>query len=335
MQTKIAICVVLVFAFLATGCVANQPKNEPLVGVLSTDTEELVVTGNEVATKQPSELTTQPEVLKPEEIVREEPGLSVGNQAITGHQVTKRWGMDRLTFTTARPVPNKKSWAFVCDELAGGQIPSHVSFYWHGDDPNFWLRQNPNKIAERGKEINSDTCWIMPYRPHSKTKKHWRSRDEIRYHLAVVDYFIALGVESFDVYGYSGGGLVAVAVLQERRRHVKFAGLASPVLAVKKWFGSKVSNWWVYDPHYHMERLLFRTPEMPAVCILAVWDPRDRKVPKRAILPYIEKARELGLGDDQVRLVRVRVNSQNRHTGSHKNLRREMRKLKREGGFCL
>ena len=278
----------------------------------------------------------QAETLKTEEIIPESPGLKLEGQAITGHKVVKRWGMDKVVFTTAKQVPGKgTTWASVCDELASGQVPKHVSFYWHGDDPELWFKRNPNEIAKQAKKIRTDTCWILPYRPHSKTHKHWRSRKEIRYHLAVVDYFIAMGLKTFDVYGSSGGGLVAAAVLKERRRHVTFAGLASPVLAVKSWFGNEVSNWWVYDPHYHLERLSFRGPGIQPVCMLVVWDPADRMVPRKAVLPYFTKARELGLDEDQVRLVQIRDSSQKSHTNSYRNLGQEMRKLKREGGFCF
>ena len=96
-----------------------------------------------------------------------------------------------------------------------------------------------------------------------------------------------------------------------------------------------MSNWYVYDPHYHMGRLVFRTSETLPVCILIVWDPADKLVNEKGVLPYIEMARKLGFGEDQVRLVRVRSNDRLRHFTSHKNLGREMRRLKRAGDFCL
>ena len=339
MQPKTTIGTALVlFLFLATGCVANQPKDGPPVGESPNNTKGQVVVGTEVVARQSSEptaTTTTHSKLKPEEIIPEKPGLNLGGQTITGHEVSKRWGMDKMTFTTAQPVPGKKFWAFVCDELADGQIPSHVSFYWHRDDDDLWLKRNPNEIAKMAKEIRSDTCWIALHRPHSRSGGHWRSQNEMRLHLALVDYFIAtFGINRFDVYGSSGGGTVAAMVLQERRRHVTFAGLASPVAAVKA-RDPHVSNWWVYDPHYHLERLTFRTSETLPVCILIVWDPKDKTVNEKGVLPYIEGARELGLGEDRVKLVRVHSRDRLRHFTSHKNLGREMRKLRREGDFCL
>ena len=319
----------VLFLSLTAGCVASQPKEVPVV-------------------QPPVNVAAQAEVVEPEEIIPEKPGLDTWGHRITGHEVNKRWGMDKMTFSTAKSVPvggswassnanwvpDGESWAFVCDKLADGQIPASVSFYWHRDDKDLWLKRNPNDVVKMAREIKSDTCWIAPNRPHSRSHLHWRSRNEMRYHLAVVDYFIAMGVTSFDVYGSSGGGTVAAMVLQERRRHVKSAGLASPPLSVKIW-NPQVKNWWVYDPYHHMERLLFRSSEIPAVCLLIVWDPADKLVPEQAVLPYLNKAREMGLGENQIRLVQVRSNDHLRHVTSHKNLGREMRKLKQEGGFCL
>ena len=291
------------FLILATGCVSNPTKDMSL---------------------------GEP----PKEIVPDTPGLQLRGQAITGHQVVKLMGMDKMTFTTSKPVPGNKFWAFVCDELANGQIPSQVGFYWHGDDKSRWLKRNPHEIAKQAKKIRSDTCWVAVQRPHSLKNTTWRSRSEMRLHLALVDYFIAtFGISQFDVYGFSGGGTVAAAVLQERRRYVRFAGLASPVVAVKA-RDPIVRNSWVYDPHYHMRRLLFRGPGIPAVCLLIVWDPKDSQVNDKGVLPYIKKARDIGLDEDQVRLVRVRAYDRKHHI-SYKNLGREIRKLRREGGFCL
>ena len=229
MNTIIGATLVLCLS-LVTGCVANQPKDGPPVGESPTTTKGQVAVGTEAVAKQSSEptttATTQPRALEPEEIVPEKPGLDLMGQHITGHEVTKRWGPDKMVFTTAKPVPGKEApWAFVCDELVAGKIPSHVSFYWHRDDDDLWLKNHPNHIAKMAKEIRQDTCWIAVHRPHSRSNYQWRSQDEIRYHLAIVDYFIAnFGISQFDVYGSSGGGTIAAAVLQERRRHVKFAG---------------------------------------------------------------------------------------------------------------
>ena len=263
--------------------------------------------------------------------------LDLGGQYITGHKISRWLGnMDEMIFTVAKKVPGENTtWAFVCDELANGQVPNHVSFYFHGDNEESWVEKNPIGIISNAKKIRSDTCWVIPYRPHSRTNKTWRSRDEMRYHLAVVDYVInTLGVDEFDVHGFSGGGTVAVMVLQERRRHVRFAGLASPVLAVKARTPS-VNNGLVYDPYYHIEKLLARTPEIPELCLLVVWDPKDRVVNKNGVLPYITRAKELGLGEDRVRLVQVIAYDQEKRHNSDLNLGQEMLQLKRSGDFCL
>ena len=322
----------------ATGCLANQPNDNVSVGV---PTIAEVVDVTETVTEMPT-IAEQTETLKP--IVPVTPGLRLRGQEITDHRVVKRWGPDKMVFTTTEEAPGyyktwkNMVWAFVCDELVDGvdgEVPNHVSFYWHGDDSNKWLKRNPDLIAKMAKEIRQDTCWIAVHRPHSRIDGHKRSNDEMRYHLAVVDYFInTFGINQFDVYGSSGGGTVAAAVLQERRQHVRFAGLASPILAVKS-MAPNVGHWRVYDPHYHMKRLLFRTPGMPEVCLLTVWDRNDRMVPSKGILPYFDEARELGLGEDRVRLVLVRSNDRLRHSTSHRNLGREIRKLRRSGDFCV
>ncbi len=307
----------LMLLTFAVGCTATSTQNSGLVQPPATTT------------------TVQAKVPVPEEIRPETPGLYQVH-SITQHQIVKRWGMDKMIFSTSRPVPGKQFWAFVCDEFANGQIPDSISFYWHRDDDDLWLKNHPNEIAKMAREIRSDTCWVAVQRPHSRSMNHWRSRDEMRLHLALVDYFVStFGVSRFDVYGSSGGGTVAAMVLQERRRHVEFAGLASPVLAVKA-RSPKAQNWWVYDPLYHIERLLFRSPEIPEVCMLTVWDPADKVVNEKGVLPYLNKARELGLGDDQVKLVEVYSRDRLRHFTSHKNLGRELRELRNKSSdFCL
>ena len=327
-----------VAAFIfATGCVTNQPKDNVSVGV-PTIAEVAVV--SETVTETPT-TAEQTRTLKPKKIVPETPGLRLSGQEVTGHMAIKMFGgMDKFLFTTTRAAPgymdwDNMVWAFVCDELTDGETPDHVSFYWHRDDGDEWLKRNPNDIVKMAREIRRDTCWIAVNRPHSRIDGHRRSNNEMKYHLAVVDYFInTFGISQFDVYGSSGGGTVAAAVLKERRRHVRFAGLASPILAVKS-MAPNVSHGRVYDPHYHIGRLLFWTPEMPEVCLLTVWDPGDKMVLGKGILPYFAEARELGLGEDKVRLVRVRSNDRMRHFTSHRNLGREIRKLRRDGDFCV
>ena len=270
-----------------------------------------------------------------EEIIPDEPELSLDGQSITGHEVKKIFGnMDKINFSVAKPLLNEKFWAFVCDKLANGETPDHVSFYWHGDNGSNWLDRDKRQIIKQAKEIRSDTCWVTLYRPHSRSTYTWRSRKEMRYHLAVVDYFIEnFGVGQFDVYGHSGGGAVATMVLQERRQHVRFAGISSSALAIKKEW-PRVNNWWVYDPYHHIRKLSSSGPEIQPVCLLVVRDPRDKAMSDKAVLPYLERVRKLGLSDDQVRFVEVRATDQRRHR-TRKNLGREMKKLKKKGDFCL
>ena len=273
-----------------------------------------------------------------EEVIPDEPELSLDGQSITGHEVKKIFGnMDRIYFSVAKPVPNEKFWAFVCDKLANGKTLDHVSFYWHGNNLNKWLDRDIRQIIKDAKAIRSDTCWVIPYRPHSRSNRGTYAAGtytEMRYHLAVVDYFIEnFGVGQFDVYGHSGGGAVATMVLQERRQHVRFAGISSSALAIKKEW-PRVNNRWVYDPYHHIRKLSSSGPEIQPVCLLAVWDPKDNFMSDKAILPYFERVRKLDLSDDQVRLVEVRATDQWRHA-TVRNLGREMKKLKKKGGFCL
>ena len=270
-----------------------------------------------------------------EDIIPDEPELSLNGQSITGHEVKKIFGnMDKINFSVAKPLLNEKFWAFVCDKLANGETPDHVSFYWHGDNGSNWLDRDKRQIIKEAKAIRSDTCWVTLYRPHSRSTNTWRSRKEMRYHLAVVDYFIEnFGVGQFDVYGHSGGGTVATMVLQERRQHVRFAGISSSPLAIKKEWPS-VANWWVYDPYHHIRKLSSSGPEIQPVCLLVVRDPRDKAMSDKAVLPYLERVRKLGLSDDQVRLVEVRATDQRRHP-TVRNLGWEMKKLKKKGDFCL
>ena len=143
------------------------------------------------------------------------------------------------------------------------------------------------------------------FRPHSNNKYNWRQVSEIQLHLALVEYLSrTFRVKRFNFYGHSGGGIVAIAMAQERPELAATVGLASPKLAVLEHYvrhEDEVPSRYhqQYDPIDHIEKL---SPEIP---VLIVYDLSDEVVQVGGVLPYIEKANDLGL---KVRLVLVRTN---------------------------
>ena len=136
----------------------------------------------------------------------------------------------------------------------------------------------------------------MVIRPHGANKRHWRSLREIRLQLALVEYIHqTFGVEKFELRGHSGGGIIAIAVAQERSHLAANVGLAAPKLAVKNHYRryeggvpGRYHN--QYDPIYHIGKL------SPDISVWIVYDPtNDRVVKPGGVLPYIDKALELGL----------------------------------------
>ena len=202
-----------------------------------------------------------------------------------------------------------------------GQVPV-AGIYWHGDRPHQKnsLRNSPEKLVWEANQIRRDL--ITVYRPHSNSRYHWRSRREIRLHLTLVEYLSAnFGIERFDLYGHSDGGLVAVAIAQERPRLANTVGSASPILSVRDHFihmdGLVPDQYRLeYDPIERLDRL---SPEIP---VLITYDSGDRVVSRGAILPYAEKAAGFNL---RVKLIEVETNDLEQHN-TQGELGQELRK---------
>ena len=300
-RTKSAIVVsgLALFLVLATGCVTNQPQ---------TDLGSQLPTG--IATVQP-EGTKQHLAAQPKAEVKPEarPGLSTKGQTIVDHKVVSSNSvMNTVEFSTDKSIPGKL-WAVIPDAVLSGQVPI-ASIYWHGDDENKRFKDNPPRLVNEAWRVRVDAIPIAVYRPHSTNKYEWRSLDEIRLHLALVEYLSqTFGVSQFNLYGHSSGGLLAVAVAQERPRLAATVGLAAPVLAVKRrslQLGGGISpqEYKQYDPIDHIQKLL---PEIP---VLIVYDLRDRTVKPGGVIPYVKKADQLGLN---VKLVEVQVSGPLHH----------------------
>ena len=252
--------------------------------------------------------------------------LKTGGQAITGHTVTETGyiGSSRrqlVEFETAKPVPGSKFYAVVPDAVMAGEVPI-AGIYWHGDRPNrrHSLRNSPERLVWEANEVRRDL--IAVYRPHSNSRNHWRSRWEVRLQLALVEYLSAnFGIERFDLYGHSSGGLVAVAIAQERPHLANMVGLASPKLAVREHYvrhEGGVPNRYhrQYDPINHINKL---SSEIP---VLIAYDRRDEVVRVGGVLPYVKKAAKLGL---RVKLLEVETNDIEKHS-TLGELKQELRK---------
>ena len=184
-----------------------------------------------------------------------------------------------------------------------------VTIYWHGDDKKSRYA-NLRKLIGEAFWVDSERP-IAVRRPHSGSKYQWRQNDEIRLQLALVDYLSrTFGIKKFNLTGHSGGGLVAIAVAQERPNLTAMVGLASPKLAVRDHYiyhegGSTPGRYGTqYDPIYHIGKL---SPEIP---VFIVYDSRDQVVKIYGVTPYAETAAKLGL---KVKLVFVQTNDYPHH----------------------
>ena len=293
----------MAFLVLTIGCVATQPRSDS-VSQLPTST-----------TAQSEDAGPCPAVQVQPETEVEPGGMSTDGQYISGHKVIPRWGMDKVVFSTSIPVIGGEFWAYIPDAVLACKVRI-ASIFWHGDDgnPKGYLRRNPNWFLKRARQIAKDS--IVVYRPHSISSWTWRSRLEMRLHLALVEYLSkTFGIAKYNLYGHSGGGTIAIMVAQERPHLAATVGLAAPVLAVKA-RNPEVSNLWQYDPLYHIENL---SPDIP---VFITHDPRDRIVEPIGVDPYVKEAKKLGL---KVKLVKVWSSSPQRHF-THRNLGAELRK---------
>jgi hypothetical protein len=230
-------------------------------------------------------------------------------QAITKHKVMEyrqKQGEQVVKFSTTERVPGENFWAVVPDEVVAGKM-SVANIFWHGDGCRIYA-DNPTNVAKGARQVTEDA--IAVFRPHACSKWTWRSEDEVRLHLALVEYLSkTFGIKRFNLYGHSSGGLIAIAVATEKPPLARSVGLSAPILSVKEnfWQRSQGGNvpmraYIQYDPIDHVKRL---SPEIP---ILVVYDLRDIYVRKEGLLDYVEKAKGLGL-KIQLRLVEARPRS--------------------------
>ena len=237
--------------------------------------------------------------------------LDLDGQAITGHEVLNGQGgkIRKVVFSTAVSVPGGEFRAFMSEEILQ-EKHSIVSIYWHGDDASGKIRSSRIANSQARGVMQKGGPRVAVVRPHGFSKYNWRQVSEIRLQIALVEYLSrTFGVKKFNLFGHSGGGLVAIAVAQERPELVATVGLASPKLAVRihysRYEGGVPSRYYrQYDPINHIRKL---SPEVP---VLIVYDLRDNVVKKAGVLPYTKKAEKLGL---KVRLVLVTINAHPYH----------------------
>ena len=235
-------------------------------------------------------------------------------QYITGHSVRPGpRGLSVITFFPFQPVPGD-AWAVVSNGLLRrleSRRAKVIDAFWHGDDPDQTFVGAPTRLwknARRISALNNDLL-VAFYRPHSTSKYSWRQWEEIYYHKAVLAYFLdQFGVRWANASGQSGGGLVAVALLQETEM-ASAAMLASPILAVGIHYdlyeGGRPERYQTqYDPILHIGNVL------PWQTVFATHDNRDKVLRSGGIDPYFEEAEKLGL---TAKLVPVTARPPNYH----------------------
>jgi len=244
--------------------------------------------------------------------------LRTGGQAITGHKVVEKWEhASKVCFTIARKVPGGRFCVVMSNEILEGNARI-ASVHWHGDGGrDHFERTDPfsrNGIFVRARRIVADGPMVAVIRPHSSSKYDWRQMSEIRLHIVLVEYLSrTFGVRKFNLYGHSGGGLVAIAVAQERPGLTATVGLASPKLAVRIHYmrhegGVPRRYSGQYDPIRRIGRL---SPDIP---VLVVYDKRDPAIKPGGVFPYIKKAEKRR---KKVRLILVEANHRPHHTQRH------------------
>ena len=252
-----------------------------------------------------------------------------GSQTIAAHKIAEKWEKaSKVCFTAAKPkqVPGRSFCVVMSNEILEKKVPI-ASVYWHGDGAGSRLERT-NPFSRRGifgeaRRVVADGPVIAVIRPHSNSKYDWRQMSEIELQRVLLEYLSrTFGVEKFNLYGHSGGGLVAIAVAQERPELTATVGLASPKLAVLKHYmrhengvPSRYSQ--QYDPIKHIQKLSSKIP------VLIIYDTLDKTVKPGGVLPYVEKAKKLGL---KVKMILVKTNDYHHHvTQWHlgKHLRKE------------
>ena len=236
-------------------------------------------------------------------------------QAITSHRVVEELSgeISVVEFYTTQSVPRGKFWAVIPKEIILGES-SVAAIHWHGDEDgdrdNFYFRDNPFGLAQRGWRVERGNPVIVPYRPHSAKRQHRRSFKEIATQMALMKYLHQeFGVEEVCLGGHSGGGLVAVALGQELPHalpglKVRAIRVASTKLAVKNHYRRHEGGlprdgraFRQYDPIDHIGKLPSETP------VVFVHDFDDKVADYQSgMVPYLNKAEKLGL---DVRLIEV------------------------------
>ena len=229
--------------------------------------------------------------------------LSDSGQVITGHKVVQELhnGRSVVEFSTTERVPGGKFWAVVPNEVIRGELAT-VSFHWHGDDDDRRFDNDPASLANRGWRVEQGNPVIVLFRPHSAEKRHRRSFRELNTQMAAVKYIHEVwNVNQLCLGGHSSGGTIAMAVAQELPHlmpslRVRSVRIASSLLAVKNSYRKQWRQdppprraYSQYDPIDYVRKL---SPEIP---VLIVYDFDDRVMEPNGFMPYVDKARELGL----------------------------------------
>ena len=179
------------------------------------------------------------------------------------------------------------------DRVLSGQEPV-ASLFLDGDLDESRAEYDDEVLAgflSSARLVEREEDPIAVYRPHGYYR-HWRNvypNDEIPTQRVLFRYLSdEFGIELFNLYGHSGGSLVAASIYQHPplQHLVATVGLSAPPL-----YGKYKHHPGQYDPFDHLEELVGLDPPIP---VLFVYDRRDGIIdPAKGSLPYEEKAKRL------------------------------------------
>lgn len=174
--------------------------------------------------------------------------------------------------------------------------PDHIRVAFPGDDILRQYVRNSNELFLEMRDV-FDRNTIAIERPHS-ISKYKRSFEEVDLQHAIIDYLVQeFGFKTFAIVGISSGGTIALSVLEKKPELVTDVTLISPVLAIKSWYKSDLPHIyhetkWQYDPMDYIH-LIDRSKK-----ITVYHDLEDKQVKRSGVVPWLERAAELGLNVD-------------------------------------
>ena len=189
------------------------------------------------------------------------------------------------------------------ERVLSGQEPV-VSLFLHGDLDESRAEYDDEVLAgflSNARLIEREEDPIAVYRPHGYYG-HWSNvhpNDDIPTQRVLFRYLSdEFGIELFNLYGHSGGALVAASIYQHPplQHLVATVGLSAPPLYGKDrhYYGQYPGQYKNdYHPFDHLEELVGLDPPIP---VLFVYDRRDEIIdPATASLPYEAEAKRLGI----------------------------------------